>query len=375
MTPIFCQFMVRHSSALSRFAQLEANATPTMKQYLEDTKTISMAHSNAWNLSSLLIKPVQRFTKYPLLLAAIVDATSEEHPDYQNLLSAKSMMLDAVKKVNEDSRRRDVVRAVLEGKGLKGVVATIAPAASAASTALATTGSVGKIKSLRSGFSVGKKDKDKDKDKDKGVVEEDTAVNGPNGAVSPGLNGSFDDAGPDKTPGGALDDLHKRLKEFDVMIPRYTSEVILWVKSVRETLGRLEAWALAFERVIALSDEGGIEALQAFRNVLADRLTGVIDALVSTDLNGLRLTNLSIVGQCYSRHPDSFTGETHEYDERASRPAADRCHLAFVLCSAPQCTIWRQERKAPAIPCGHLRCVYRPGRTTLHRTSGLPQTT
>jgi hypothetical protein len=92
--------------------------------------------------------------------------------------------------------------------------------------------------------------------------------------------------GPTRLPGGALDDLHKRLKEFDAMIPKYTGDVILWVKSVRETLVRLEAWALAFEKVIALSDEGGIEALQAFRNVLADRLTGVIDALVSLDLNG-----------------------------------------------------------------------------------------
>lgn len=277
MTPIFCQFMVRHASALSRFTLLEANATPAMKQYLEDTKAISMAHSNAWNLSSLLIKPVQRFTKYPLLLAAIVDATSEEHPDYQSLLNAKSMMLDAVKKVNEDSRRRDVVRAVLEGKGLKGVVATVAPAAAA----LATTGSVSRIKSLRTGFSVGRKDKDKDK----AAGEEEATVNSTNGAISPGLNGSFDDAGTDKTPGGALDDLHKRLREFEAMIPKYTGDVILWVKSVRETLVRLEAWALAFEKVIALSDEGGIEALQAFRNVLADRLTGVIDALVSIDLN------------------------------------------------------------------------------------------
>ena len=277
MTPIFCQFMVRHSSALSRFAQLEANATPAMKQYLEDTKNISMAHSNAWNLSSLLIKPVQRFTKYPLLLIAIVDATSKEHPDYQSLLHAKSMMLDAVKKVNEDSRRRDVVRAVLEGKGLKGVVSTVAPAAAA----LATTGSVGRIRSLRSGFSVGRKDKDKDK----AAGDDDPAMNGSNGALSPGLNGSFDDLGADKTPGGALDDLHKRLKEFDGMIPKYTSEVMLWVKSVRETLVRLETWALAFEKVIALSDEGGIEALQAFRNVLAERLTGVIDALVGIDLN------------------------------------------------------------------------------------------
>jgi len=271
MTPIFCQFMVRHATALSRFAH-------AMKQYLEDTKAISMAHSNAWNISSLLIKPVQRFTKYPLLLAAIVDATFEEHPDYQSLLNAKSMMLDAVKKVNEDSRRRDIVRAVLEGKGIKGVVATVAPAAAA----LATTGSVGRIKSLRSGFSVGRKDKDKDK----AAGEEDATMNGTNGAISPGLNGSFDDTGTDKTPGGALDGLHKRLKEFEAMIPRYTGDVIHWVKSVRETLVRLEAWTLAFEKVISLSDEGGIEALQAFRNVLADRLTGVIDALVSVDLKG-----------------------------------------------------------------------------------------
>jgi len=213
---------------------------------------------------------------YPLLLTAIVDATSEEHPDYQSLLHAKSMMLEAVKKVNEDSRRWNVVRAVLEGKGLKGIAAMVAPAA----VDLNTTGSVGRIKNLRSGFSVERKDKDKNK----AAGEEGPAMSVSNRALSPRLNGSFDDAGVDKTPGGALDDLHKRLKEFDALIPAYTNAVILWVKSMRETLGRLEAWALAFEKVIALSDEGGIEALQKFRDILGDRLTGVIDALVSIDL-------------------------------------------------------------------------------------------
>ena len=266
MTPIFCQFMVRHFSALSWVAQLEANATPAMKKYLEDTRKISMALSNAWTLSSLLIKPVQRFTNYPLLLNAIVDTTSEEHPDYQSLLHAKSMMLDAIKKVRKDSQRQDVVRAVLEGKDLKGVVATVAPAAAA----LATTGGAGRVKSLRSGLSVGRKDNDKDK----AAGEEDSAA-----------NGSFDDAGVDKTPDGTLDDLHERLKEFGAMIPKYIREVMLWIKSVRETFGRLEAWALAFEKVIALSDEGGIETLQEFRDVLAERLTRATDALVSIDLN------------------------------------------------------------------------------------------
>lgn len=277
MAPFYTKYMIRHSAGLTRFVSLEANPTPAMKQYLEHTKAISMAHSNAWDLASLLIKPVQRFTKYPLLLSAILDSTPQDHGDYQNLVKAKASMLDAVKLVNEESRKWDVVRAVLEGKGLKGV-------ASPAAAALATAGSMSRVKSLRSGLSIGKL-KDKERTNFAGAGAGTPTIEEEGGLTSPGLVPGADDWGG-QMPGGALDDLTKRVKDYEMLMLRFAGEVIQWNQNVRDSLLKLANWTTAFERVITLGEQPGVEALQAFRTVISGRLTEVMEHLVCLPSSG-----------------------------------------------------------------------------------------
>ncbi|XP_068445357.1 rho guanine nucleotide exchange factor 38 [Clinocottus analis] len=64
---------------------------------------------NLLNMGSLLIKPVQRIMKYPLLLGELWHATPEGHPDYQPLQEAFTAVKIINVNINEFKRRKDIV--------------------------------------------------------------------------------------------------------------------------------------------------------------------------------------------------------------------------------------------------------------------------
>ncbi|KAJ7286909.1 Dbl homology domain-containing protein [Mycena rebaudengoi] len=92
------QYITRHPSALAHLTALPT--TPELTAYHARTRQVATSLSHAWDLASLLIKPVQRLLKYSLLLAAIIDTTHAEHPDRPSLLSAQVIkeVLSAPKK-------------------------------------------------------------------------------------------------------------------------------------------------------------------------------------------------------------------------------------------------------------------------------------
>jgi hypothetical protein len=62
----------------------------------------------AWDLVSLLIKPVQRVLKYPLLVDKLVESTADSHPDYKAAHKAKDVMSKVAQDINEFKRRKDL---------------------------------------------------------------------------------------------------------------------------------------------------------------------------------------------------------------------------------------------------------------------------
>ncbi|XP_070846978.1 rho guanine nucleotide exchange factor 38-like [Chaetodon trifascialis] len=60
-------------------------------------------------MGSLLIKPVQRVMKYPLLLGELWQATPEDHPDYRPLQEAFTAAKIINVNINEFKRRKDIV--------------------------------------------------------------------------------------------------------------------------------------------------------------------------------------------------------------------------------------------------------------------------
>ncbi|KAJ7817247.1 Dbl homology domain-containing protein [Mycena olivaceomarginata] len=94
--------------------ELEAvQATPELTAYHQKTRDLAVSLSHAWDLQSLLIKPVQRLLKYSLLLTAIIDATALTHPDRPHLVNARTTMEEVARQVNEGRRRAEVVKEVL----------------------------------------------------------------------------------------------------------------------------------------------------------------------------------------------------------------------------------------------------------------------
>ncbi|XP_069571498.1 rho guanine nucleotide exchange factor 38 [Brachyistius frenatus] len=64
---------------------------------------------NLLNMGSLIIKPVQRIMKYPLLLGELWQATPEDHPDFRPLQEAFTTAKIINININEFKRRKDIV--------------------------------------------------------------------------------------------------------------------------------------------------------------------------------------------------------------------------------------------------------------------------
>ncbi|XP_076263681.1 dynamin associated protein 160 isoform X4 [Rhynchophorus ferrugineus] len=58
-------------------------------------------------LSSFLLKPMQRITKYPLLINKILENTRESHPDYKSLVEAQRISEKFLNSVNENVRLKE----------------------------------------------------------------------------------------------------------------------------------------------------------------------------------------------------------------------------------------------------------------------------
>ena len=68
----------------------------------------STRESLSWELQSLLIKPVQRVLKYPLLLEKLLKATPQSHPEHRKLMQALEAAQQVAQDINEFKRRKDL---------------------------------------------------------------------------------------------------------------------------------------------------------------------------------------------------------------------------------------------------------------------------
>lgn len=64
---------------------------------------------SCFNMGSILIKPVQRILKYPLILNELLKCTEDEHQDKADLKEAVALMSDVAAFINETKRKKDIV--------------------------------------------------------------------------------------------------------------------------------------------------------------------------------------------------------------------------------------------------------------------------
>lgn len=217
LEPPYKTYITRHPTALAHLSSLPS--TPALTTYLARSRELAASLTHAWDLPSLLIKPVQRLLKYSLLLTAIIAETPDSHPDKQNLQKAREMMEEVARSVNEDRRRWEVVKEVLntkpgETKGMKGLNV-----------------SVGRMKTLMSG-----KDKGDSKEADEVAKMEQT------------------------------------LKRTDELINQLAKDAVEWALTVKQTIRALRQWSLSFALVIGLTPDQKSEAFDAFLVVVERQL-------------------------------------------------------------------------------------------------------
>ncbi|KAF8588839.1 hypothetical protein K439DRAFT_1334343 [Ramaria rubella] len=215
MKPPYTTYITRHPSAVAHLNALPQ--TPALTAYLAQTHTLAQSYTHAWDLPSLLIKPVQRLLKYPLLLAAIMDDTQPGDAK-DKLREARDKVEEVARGVNEGRRRWDVVKTLLDGKHPPPV----------------------RLKSIK--------------------------------GLKHMRNASKDDQ-------GQLDSLEKRLRTSESFVQDFAKDIVDWSLSLRDTLAHLERWSTTFGRVIGLGQPHGSEALDLFTSIVSTQITPIFLSL------------------------------------------------------------------------------------------------
>lgn len=114
MEKIYSDYLRNHDAANKKLSSLQRN--PKVAIWLKECREWASDLTTAWDLDSLLVKPVQRITKYPLLLSELLQATHEDHPDYANLLEASQEVRKVSTRINDMKKRADVVGQIVSRK-------------------------------------------------------------------------------------------------------------------------------------------------------------------------------------------------------------------------------------------------------------------
>ncbi|XP_031562660.1 dynamin-binding protein-like [Actinia tenebrosa] len=104
---VYAQYCRNHDDAISLLEKYEE--VPEAQEVFNKCLKAIRDSTKCWDLSSFLIKPVQRVLKYPLLLSELLKYTPEIHKDKQNLIKAIHVMTDVATAINEVKRRKDIV--------------------------------------------------------------------------------------------------------------------------------------------------------------------------------------------------------------------------------------------------------------------------
>lgn len=102
MQVIYTEYLKNSENASTRLAVLQGDGA--VKVWLSECNLVAKDLTQAWDLDALLVKPVQRITRYQLLLTQIRESTPSDHPDFDALQAARTELssllanIDALKK-------------------------------------------------------------------------------------------------------------------------------------------------------------------------------------------------------------------------------------------------------------------------------------
>ncbi|GAB7344097.1 hypothetical protein MBLNU457_2001t1 [Dothideomycetes sp. NU457] len=114
MEKVYAAYLKNHDYANQRLSKLQTD--PTVKCWLTECHSNASDITSAWDLDSLLVKPVQRILKYPLLLQQLLESTSPDHPDHGSLEAAVKECMNISHRINEAKKRADLVDSIVNRK-------------------------------------------------------------------------------------------------------------------------------------------------------------------------------------------------------------------------------------------------------------------
>ena len=117
MEKVYAEYLKNHDAANQKLQALQKN--PKVQIWLKECRAYAHDLTSAWDLDSLLVKPVQRILKYPLLLEQLLEATTENHPDYTALDIAVREIKGISMRINEMKRRADIMEQVTSNRKRK----------------------------------------------------------------------------------------------------------------------------------------------------------------------------------------------------------------------------------------------------------------
>ena len=110
MEKVYTDYLKNHDAANQKLLALQKSHK--VEIWLKECRAYAHDLTSAWDLDSLLVKPVQRILKYPLLLDQLLEATPENHPDFTALDIAAREMKGMAKRIDESKKRADLMEQV-----------------------------------------------------------------------------------------------------------------------------------------------------------------------------------------------------------------------------------------------------------------------
>ncbi|KAL7789446.1 hypothetical protein V8C37DRAFT_215980 [Trichoderma ceciliae] len=107
-------FLRNSDQAAKKLIQIQQD--PTVQIWLNECNEVAKDLTAAWDLDSLLIKPMQRITKYPNLIMTLLQHTPQDHPDREALVAAKETLEEAIVEINKTKKNFELVGQIVGRK-------------------------------------------------------------------------------------------------------------------------------------------------------------------------------------------------------------------------------------------------------------------
>jgi hypothetical protein len=114
MQVIYTDFLKNSEVASTRLGVLQADSA--VRVWLGECNTVAKDLTQAWDLDALLVKPVQRITRYQLLLEQIRKNTPIDHPDYEALTLSCQELGTLLQNIDELKKRIHMVGKIVGRK-------------------------------------------------------------------------------------------------------------------------------------------------------------------------------------------------------------------------------------------------------------------